>query len=226
MTSRKAGTAKWQMMEMGDGITTSNGLWYHINKQQIEKYIPGLLKSEPLEKIIRQADAWTLSADGISLLLYFTLAYLTITPLYAAILSLIFYFIWYNQMSAFVNVGLSKIITIFANDGFLYGVSAILLIGMSLNSISTGLTISIDVGLDAVWYGIPLVFFYKVGLLRLIIRFYQSRKKTPKPELNDRVLNMLLIRYGMKHGVLTKSVNEMQDELIRLANYHKTRNRK
>jgi hypothetical protein len=129
-------------------------------------------------------------------------------------------------MSAFVNVGLSKIITIFANDGFLYGVSAILLIGMSLNSISTGLTISIDVGLDAVWYGIPLVFFYKVGLLRLLIRFYQSRKKTPKPELNDRVLNMLLIRYGMKHGVLTKSVNEMQDELIRLANYHKTRNRK
>ena len=56
---------KWQMLEMGSGITTSNGFWYHINLKQINEYIPGLEKKISIYSIIKIADAWVLSADGI-----------------------------------------------------------------------------------------------------------------------------------------------------------------
>ena len=71
--SRKAGAGKWQMMEMPDGITTSNGSWYHITSKQIEQYVPGLQKKVILERLIQQADAWVLSADALSLLLFLVL---------------------------------------------------------------------------------------------------------------------------------------------------------
>ena len=225
MASRLDGT-KWQMMEMGDGITTSNGLWYHINEKQINTYVPGLLKKKPLHHIVKQADAWTLSADGLSLMLFFLLVYLKISPLLAAGIAVGFYLMWFFNTSAFVNVALSKIVQVFANDGFMYGVSALLLIGITLNSTIPSLGFDVGVSLSAVWYGIALVFLFKVGLLRLLLRYLASRSKKPFVELNDRVLNMLLIRYGMKYGILTKSVEELQDELIRIANYHKTRKKK
>ena len=57
------------MMELHDGITTSNSSWYRINTAQIDKYVPELLKKIKLEQIIKQADAWVFSADVLSLLI-------------------------------------------------------------------------------------------------------------------------------------------------------------
>lgn len=217
---------KWQMMEMGDGITTSNGLWYHINEKQINTYVPGLLKKMPLKRIVKQADAWTLSADGLSLLLYFLLVYITVSPLLAAGISLLFYLFWYYNTSALVNVRLSKVMVMFANDGFMYGLSALLLIGITVNNTLQTLFFNFDVPFSAVWYGIVLVFLFKVGLLRYFLKYLAAKSDKPFVALHDRVLNMLLIRYGMKYGILTKTVSQMQDELIRLANYHKIRKKK
>ena len=53
------------MMELHDGITTSNGSWYHINTAQIDKYVPELLKKIQLATIIKQADAWVFSVDAL-----------------------------------------------------------------------------------------------------------------------------------------------------------------
>lgn len=222
MTFKNRHSSKWQMMELPDGITTSNGLWYHITATQIDQYVPGLQKRTPLKQIIEQADVWVLSADVLSLLLYFFLAYLAINPLLAFIIAIFYYLLYYFNTSPLVSVQLSRLMMIISYDGFLYGLSAILLIRISLNT-SILSTLSLDIDMSALWYGITLIFAFKVGLLRLLLKYLSVKFSKGGIERQDRILNMLLIRYGMYHGILTKSVNEMQNELIKIANYHKTK---
>ena len=87
-------------------------------------------------------------------------------------------------------------------------------------------SLSLDIEMSALWYGIAMVFVCKVGLLRLLLRYLTAKFSKNSVMRQDRILNMLLIRYGLHHGILTKGVNEIQDELLRLKNYHKTRNKK
>lgn len=213
------------MMELHDGITTSNGSWYRINTAQIDKYVPELLKKIQLEQIIKQADAWVFSADVLSLFIYFLLVYLAVNPLIACIIALTFYLLFYFNTSAVVNVQLSRLIQIFSNDGLLYGLSAFFLIVISLNK-SVLVSLSLNIEMGALWYGIAMVFVCKVGLLRLLLSYLTAKFSKNRVERHDRILNMLLIRYGIYHGILTKEVNEIQDELIRLKNYNKTRKKK
>lgn len=224
MSARKVGEFKWQMMELPDGITTSNGNWYHITSEQIEDYTPGLLKKYSLERIIKEADAWVKSADGLSLLLFFLLVYISVTPWIAALVSLVFFLIWYFNTSVFLALAASPIIKLITTDGFAYVASSVLLMGIAFSEFIS--TYGIYVDFSALWIGLILFFFFKVGLLRLLIRFIQSKSSTSGTEIQDRILNMLLIRYGMKSGILTGKVNEMQDRLIDIVNYHKTRKKK
>ncbi len=221
MSSRKAGSFEWQMLELSDGITTSNGNWYHITQAQINTYAPGLLKRYPIERIIKEADAWVKSSDGLSLFLYFLLAYLGVNPWFSAAIALSFFFFWFFNTSAFVNLASSSIVKTLNMDGFVYVLSAILLLGIVFNSAIQSLGLSI--GMDALLPGIILFFLFKVGLLRLSIKFIQSKRGQKQLEMQDRILNMLLIRYGMKAGILTGEVSKMQDRLIEMANYHTSR---
>lgn len=209
------------MMELSDGITTSDGNWYHITTDQIKKYVPGLLKEYPLELIIKEADSWVKSADGLSLFLFFILAYLSVTPWIAAIASIGFFLFWYFNTSAFVFLSASPLMKTITNDGFVYVVTAALLIGITFTEFLSGLGMSVD--FTALWYGLGLFFLFKVGLLRLLVKFIQSKTGSREVQMQDRILNMLLIRYGLKTGTLTGNVQKMQDELIEIANYHKTR---
>ena len=221
MSNKFAAAGKWQMMELPDGITTSEGNWYHITTQQIEKYVPGLLKKRPLEWIIKEADAWSKSADGLSLFLFFILAYLSVAPWLASLISIGFFLFWFVNTSAFVMLAASPIVRLVTNDGFVYLLSATLLIGMTFTELLSGLGLAVN--FEAVWFGLALFFLFKVGLLRLLVKFIQSKSSKKGVEMPDRILNMLLIRYGMKTGTLTKSVKQMENDLIDLANYHKTR---
>lgn len=224
MFSRKVGQFEWQMMELPDGITTSNGNWYHITSDQIEAYTPGLLKQYPLERIVKEADAWVKSADGLSLFLFFVLVYMSVSPLISFLVSIAFFLLWYFNTSVFINLTSSPIIKMLTNDGFVYTVAGALLIGIAMLDTFKNFGLSVD--FEALWYGLVLFFLFKVGLLRLFIKFIQSKMSMPAVELQDRVLNMILIRYGMKAGILTGKINEMQDRLIEVANYHKTRKKK
>ena len=225
MENFKRGRNEWQMLELPDGITTSEGNWYHITRDGIEKYVPGLLKEFPLERIIREADAWVKSSDGLALMLYFFLVYAMVNPLIATGISLLFYVAWYFNTSVFVNVTATPIAKTLNNDGFVYTLSAIFLIGMTFNDFISGLGITID--FSAVWYGLGLFFLYKVGLLGMLVKFVINKTSGKKGvSRQDRILNMILIRYGMKVGSLTGKVQEMEKELIRVANYHKTKKKK
>lgn len=225
MENFKRGRFDWQMLELPDGITTSNGNWYHITREGIEKYVPGLLDKRPLEYIIQEADAWVKSSDGLALMLYFLLVYVSVSPFLATIISLVFYFLWYFNTGVFVNVTATPIAKILNKDGVIYTISALCLIGITMQEFISGLGITVE--FSALWYGLLLFFLYKVGLLNLAIQFVKSKyfgkAKVPK---QDRILNMLLIRYGMKHGILTGKVADMENELIRVMNYHKEKKNK
>ncbi|MDR9417773.1 hypothetical protein [Gracilimonas sp.] len=225
MENFQRGRFNWQMLELPDGITTSNGNWYHITREGIKKYVPGLLEQHPLEKIIEEADAWVKSADGISLMFFFVLAVFGVTPWLAALISLVGYFLWYFNTGVFVNIMTTPIIKMLSRDGVIYTISVLFLIGVSLQDAISGL--DLDVSFNAIWYGLGLFFLYKVGLLRLLIQFLQKKFFVlPDVSKEDRVLNMLLIRYGLKLGKLTGQVNEMEKELIRIINYHKEKKNK
>lgn len=225
MENFKRGRNEWQMLELPDGITTSEGNWYHITKEGIEKYVPGLLKEYSLERIIEEADAWINSSNGLALMLYFILVYASLNPMVATVISLVFYFVWYFNTSVFVNVTATPITKILNKDGFIYTLSAIFLIGMTFNDAISDYGITIE--FSAVWYGLGLFFLYKVGLLNMLVKFLISKLRASKSVTReDRVLNMLLIRYGMKAGAMTGKVEEMEKDLIRVANYHKTKKKK
>lgn len=199
---------------MSDGITTSEGNWYHITRDGINKYIPGLLQKYTLDRIIREADAWMKSADALALFLYLILALAGLGAYISAAVALVFYLFWFFNTSAFVSPAFGKIMRLIQNDGVIYITAGAAFIYFAFTD-----------ALPLMWMGIVLFFLFKVGLLRLGLKWILSRNDQKGPEKSDRVLNMLLIRYGMKEGKLTGDIEHMRDELVRIANYHKERDK-
>lgn len=208
MTSEKQKNSKWEMVELPGGITTSRGSWYHITSSEIEKYVPGLLNLVSLEKIIKEADAWLNSPAPLAILVYFLSYFLGLEPLYACFLSVAFFVFWHSNVSAFVSAGFTPFIKLANSDVLIYFVSGALLIWMSFNE-----------QLTALWYGLGVFFIIKPGLLKLLI----STLFKNKFERSDRVLNMLLIRYGMKEGILTGAIKEMERQFFETSYYHKSK---
>ncbi len=203
------------MSEMPSGITTTNGNWYNTTREKINKYVPGLLKTHTLEKIIQQADDWVNSANGLALVLYLALVLLQVDAVISMTLSVLLFLFWHFKGSAFVVPSLAPIVRLLNMDGFMYIISTGILIYLAMEDY-----------LLAMWLGIVLFFLFKVGLLQLLLKMMNSKKDKKEPEIQDRVLNMLLIRYGIKEGIMPATVQKMQDDLIETANYHKTRKKK
>lgn len=203
------------MSEMPNGISTTNGNWYNINRERIDSYVPGLLKKHTLEKIIQQADDWVNSANGLGLVLYLVLVLSGLDPVISMTLSLILFLFWHYKGSAFVTPSLTPIVRLLNMEGFMYLTTTGILIYLAMAG-----------PLLAMWLGIVLFFLFKVGLLQLLLKMMSSKKDNKNPEIQDRVLNMLLIRYGIKEGIMPTTVQKMQDDLIETANYHKTRKKK
>lgn len=200
------------MVELPDGITTSNGNWYHTTSEAIQQYIPGLLKKHEIGKIIKNADHWVGSCNGLSLILYLVLVLLGADAFISAGVALVFFLFWYYNTSAFVTPVLNAVARLFHFDGFLYVATAASLIYLSMQG-----------GLTATWVGLGLFFLFKVGLLKMLLTWISSKRSAQKAARQDRILNMLLLRYGIKEGLYSGNIQSMQDSLFRTVNYHKTR---
>lgn len=210
--SRTASKFEWNMVELPDGITTSNGNWYHTTSEAIQQYIPGLLKKHEIGKIIKNADHWVGSCNGISLILYLVLVLLGVDAFLSAGIALLFFLFWYYNTSAFVTPVLNVAARLFHFDGFLYVATAASLIYLSMQG-----------GLTATWVGLGLFFLFKVGLLKMLLTWISSKRSAQKATRQDRILNMLLLRYGIKEGLYSGNIQSMQDSLFKTVNYHKTR---
>ncbi|MBO6572302.1 MAG: hypothetical protein JJ958_07640 [Balneola sp.] len=210
--SRTASKFEWNMVELPDGITTSNGNWYHTTSEAIQQYIPGLLKKHEIGKIIKNADHWVGSCNGISLILYLVLVLFSVDAFLSAGIALLFFLFWYYNTSAFVTPVLNAVARLFHFDGFLYVATAASLIYLSMQG-----------GLTATWVGLGLFFLFKVGLLKMLLTWISSKRSVEKAARQDRILNMLLLRYGIKEGLYSGNIQSMQDSLFKTVNYHKTR---
>lgn len=193
------------MLELPDGITTSDGNWYHITSTGAEKYIPGLLKKYRLERIIQDADAWLKCPDIFALLFYFMLILLSVNPWVSAMAALLFYLLLFFNISTIALPAFSPVARWFHSDGLSYILITVFLIYFSLFN------------LKAMWIGAALVFLLKVGLLRLTLKYITGKISSATP-MADRVLNMLFIRLGLREGLLNNRVEAMEKQLLQQVN--------
>lgn len=194
------------------GIVTRYGDWFHITSEQIDKFVPGLLEKMDLEPLVRGAQAWVKSADSLSMILALVLL-VTLHPLLAALLTLLFHLGWYVNKSSFVAISLNGILDFLYKDGTQLVLSLVVLGYLGF------------VG-DYLAMGTGLVFFFilKLGFLRKLWDRWYHRYINPSLTLNDRVMKMMILRYAIYEDVAPEQVQQMEDRIRDLATSRKKNN--
>lgn len=190
-----------QILETPFSTVTSNGHWFHATRETVRDYVPGLIKKYSFESLIGRAVTWIDSADSLAMILYFALAYLA-DPWIAAIIALLFHYMWYHQKSAFVNIIFTPVLKLLNRDFIQLLVAAVALSFMGIWGMYTSLVI-----------GIIYFFLFKIGLLRRFWDRMQSTGKSDKLPLNDRVLKMVLIRYSLYENMPPKEIDKMDQQV-------------
>lgn len=188
------------VLESKTATVTSGGHWFNATSETVHEYIPGLLKKVEYEDLIMNAVVWIESADSIALILFFLLVFIT-PAWFAAGVSAGFYFFWYYNKSAFVNIFMTPLLKFLNHDAVQIGVAAVALSLLGIQGHYSGLLI-----------GLLYFFLFKVGLLRLLMRRIES-KRTKSLALNDRVLKMILIRYSIYEDVVPPEISNIEDHL-------------
>ncbi|MFU8812045.1 MAG: hypothetical protein ACNA78_03700 [Balneolaceae bacterium] len=200
---------KINILETPFSTISSGGHWFFATRKSIEEYVPGILEKISFEKLIRRAVHWVDSADSLSMLLYFVLAF-SLSPWLAAFLTLLFHGWWYFTKSAFVNLPTTPLIGFLNNDLVQVGVAGVALSFMGINGMYFALVI-----------GIVYFFLFKIGILRRGWDRLDKKRDSDKLPLNDRVLKMLLVRYSMYENIAPSDVQRLekhvQDAVIK---YH------
>ena len=199
MTSKR--THSINILETPFSTVTSSGHWFHATRQTVKDYVPGLLKIYSFENLIKKAVTWIDSADSLSMILYFILAFTT--PVWiAAPVALVFHYWWYHSKSAFVNLWFTSVISILNKDFVQLLVAAVALSFMGITGMYAAVTI-----------GIIYFFLFKIGLLRKLWDKLQSDQKKDKLPLNDRVLKMVLIRYSIYENIPPPEVEKLYEHV-------------
>jgi len=189
------------ILETPYSTVTNSGHWFHATRDTIKDYVPGLMKIYSFESLIGKAVTWIDSADSISMLLFFGLAFL-ISPWLAGTISLLFHFVWYHKKSAFVNLPLTPFLKLLNRDFLQLLVAAVVLSFMGIHGMYTALVI-----------GIVLFFLYKIGLLRRLWDKLDKNSSGKKLPLNDRVLKMVLVRYSIYQNIPPEDVKKIDDHV-------------
>lgn len=182
-----------------NGLFTAAGFWYRTRPDAIESLVPGLLKLEPLDDLLRQAERWIRSAEGLALWVFLT-ALILQGVFVAAAVSILVYVVWYFVRSAIAGPLLQPLVNVLTQDVMvlLATVGIISYVGHS------GRTADALIGLG--WF-----FTYRFGWLRLLLdRWHDATRPLP---MNDRILRMLLFRHAIRNGITPKPVQTMKDDI-------------
>jgi hypothetical protein len=216
---RKKG--RWELVELPGGFRTSFGNWYTMTREGLESYVPGLLKRYSLEHLVRVADDWLRSREQFPVLVFMLLVYSPLPELLSLVLGLSFYVFWRTQLSALIYPWAHPAIQWICEDALLYGV---FIVGLAYDSVAPVGWGQLGLSSLEITTLVGSFLIIKTGLAAMAFHFLHTRfSKKDTTAISDRILNMVLIRYGYKEGLLTGNLKVMQDEFIRLANYHKTR---
>ena len=199
MNSRRSHSE--DILETSVSTVTSGGHWFHATRETIKEYVPGLLDKYRFEELIKKAVVWIDSADSISMIIYFGLAFL-INPWIAAAIALLFHAFWYHKKSAFVNIVMTPFLKVINLDFFQLLLAALVLSYMGMSGMYT-----------AVVLGIIFFFLFKVGLLRRLWDRFQDPVPEKKLPLNDRVLKMVLVRYSIYQNIPPEEVQKLDQHV-------------
>lgn len=173
-------------MQTEMGVVTQQGDWFHINREQIEKFAPGLLEHVSFSSLIKEAQAWVSSVSSLSLIISYVLLFF-INPWIAGILTIAFHYFWYQHKSGFVINKLYKLFLFTNSTPFLFVLALICLSYFAMQG-------------QYVAFGIGLLFFIvmKPGLLR---KGWDKLKASQRGLTNnDRLLKMIIV----KHAIYTE----------------------
>jgi hypothetical protein len=185
------------ILETPFSTVTSNGHWFHATRETIRDYVPGLMKIYTFEDLISKAVTWIDSADSLAMIFFFVLAFL-INPWIAAVVVLVFHYMWYHQKSAFVNIAATPFLKLINRDFFQLLTAAVVLSFMGISGMYT-----------AVIAGIVLFFLFKIGLLRRLWDKLDVNRNNGKLPLNDRTLKMVLVRYSMYQNIPPREIEKI-----------------
>lgn len=189
------------------GIFTMKGNWFHTSLEKMKQYAPGLMDLYSQERLIKDAESWTKSADSVALILFMGLTYF-INAYVAAVITLIFFPFWHFNKSAFVSYAATKIVKLL-NYEFV-----VILITVAVLSVKGMNGDYIQLILGFIYF-----FFLKFGWLRKIVdKWYDSRHKVVT--LNDRVLKMIILKYAYKEGITVEEISSWESDIFDL--YHGT----
>ncbi|MEX0995333.1 MAG: hypothetical protein WD599_07365 [Balneolaceae bacterium] len=180
---------------------TSGGHWFNATRETVKKFVPGLLKRHPYEKLVKNAVVWIESADSLSMVLYFILVFTT-TTLIATLSVILFYLWWFFYKSAFVNIPATPILKFLNLDVIQLGVAAFALSFLGIEGIYAGLLI-----------GILFFFLFKIGLLRMGLERWNAKRSDHTLSLNDRVFKMILIRYAIYEDLNPPEVEHLEKHI-------------
>lgn len=210
METRQSHTV--QILETPYSTVTSGGHWFHATRDSVSEYVPGLLKKYSFEELIAKSVVWIDSTDSLALILYFLLAY-TIDVWLAAVAALLFHYLWYHQKSAFVNTLFTPILALMNKDFFQLLLAAVVLSFMGISGMYTAAII-----------GMFYFFLFKVGLLRRLWNWIETKRDSKKLPLNDRVLKMVLIKYSLYENMPPLEIEKM-DQQVQAAIFERNKKR-
>lgn len=202
--NRQTSRSQNLFLETQLGIVTRTGDWFHTTTNNIEQFVPGLLKKRPLDLLVEEAVAWVRSADSLALTILLVLL-MFIHPIFAAVIAIAFHFFWYRFKSGFVTIYMGKLLKMMNTDGYLLITSLVIisLVGMNGQYLAAGV-------------GLVFFFLMKLGLLKQLWDKIDE-DKAEELSLNDRVFKMILVKYAMHYNKTPSEVQSMEEKFKELA---------
>ncbi len=196
-------------IETPRGIFTSAGNWFHITTEALEKYAPGLLEKQSLDKLIKKSEVWIRSADNIGITLFMLILYFQgLLP--ALFVTLFFVPVWHINKSSAISLWLTGVLTVLDKEIIVVLISILVLSWMGI----TEQYLSVFIG---------ILFFcvLKFGWFRAFVEWLYEKLFKGTLLLNDRVLKMMILKYAMKENISVKEVDAMENEILSLISKQK-----
>ena len=195
----------FDFVESPTGIFTTDGHWFHITKDQIDGYAPGLTDAYPMGVMLKDAEEWVVSSDNVSLVVFLLLS-LFMNCIFAGVIALVFFPFWHYNKSAFVSFSSTKVIKLI-NIEMLLVLLAVLMISIK----------GIHVEYVQVVLGFLFFFLFKFGWLRSLLNKWKGDELKGIP-LNDRIMRMIILKYSLHEGIdlKEKNVNQWEKDIQNL----------
>lgn len=190
-----------EYIETPAGIFTTGGNWFRTNEKMLKSYAGKLLEIHPLATLIKKSESWIRSTDTIGIVLAMLLLFLL--DLWAAVIfTLLLAFLWHHYRPAMISIPLTKIISNIDHD---FMVVLIALIPLSY--------FGMEGFYEKLMAGLIFFIIFKFGWFRNLSDKFAAG--TNRIHVNDRILNMVLIRYAIKEDILPPSIEQMERDIVK-----------